>query len=476
MKLITYNRTKIVCTIGPASSSREMLEKLIRAGMDVARLNFSHGSHEQHAEVIATLKSLRKELDINLAILQDLQGPKIRVGALDEPFKIKKGDLVKFHSGISERNGNILPIQYKTFATDVKPGDLVLVDDGKVQLNVLETDNEDEAVMEVVHGDEIGSRKGVNLPFTKISLPSITEKDKRDLEFGVEQGVDWIALSFVRSPREVQELREMISAHGGDQRVISKVEKPEALKSIDEIISESDGIMVARGDLGVEVPMETVPMWQKTIIKKCNENAKPVIVATQMMESMIENRRPTRAETNDVANAVIDGADALMLSGETSVGRFPAEVVQSMRAIIASMEEHESIYYKNMRSDHASPTFLNDALIVSACELASTIEADAIVGNTVSGYTAYQLSKCRPSAHIFIFTPNKKLLNILSLVWGVRAFYYDSEVDTDHTISEHKKILKQKGMVRRGDLIINTASMPLHEKGRTNMLKVSMVE
>lgn len=475
MSDVTYNRTKIVCTIGPASSSKEILKDLILAGMDVARLNFSHGSHEDHADVIKSIRELNEELNTSISILADLQGPKIRIGKLKEAHEIKPGDEVILKTTTKKQDGNILPIQYATFAKDVNAGDIVLVDDGKVELRVLETNKEDEVKLLVTHGSEIDSKKGVNLPLTNISLPSITEKDQADLEFAVSHDVDWIALSFVRRPAEVRQLRGILESHGGDARIIAKIEKPQALTNIDEIIEMSDGIMIARGDMGVEIPLEDVPKWQKRIISKCNHAAKPVIVATQMMESMITNRRPTRAEASDVANAVMDGADALMLSGETSVGDFPVAVVQSMEKIIATMEEQEGIYYKNMVSDKNSDTYMNDTLIVHACKLADELDAEALIGMTASGYTAYHLSRCRPKAHIFIFSANKKLPNILNLVWGVRAFYYNKHISTDETIQDVKEILKKMELVSEGDVIVNTASMPLAERQRTNMIKFTVI-
>jgi len=479
LSVINFNRTKVVCTIGPACNSDDVLKEMIMAGMDVARLNFSHGSHEVHSETVKRVRRLSKELDTPLLVLQDLQGPKIRIGLMQEAYPVAPGDQIFLNASIKEREGNVLPIQYETFAHDVRVGDLVLADDGKVAMKVIATDGKDQVEMEIVQGNAIGSRKGVNLPFTNISMPSLTEKDIRDLEFGLAQKVDWVALSFVRTAQEVRELKRRIRELGSDARVISKIEKPEALKNIDEIIAESDGIMVARGDLGVEIPLEEVPIWQKKIIRKCNHAAKPVIVATQMMESMIENHRPTRAEANDVANAVTDGADAVMLSGETSVGKYPIETVKSMNNILQIVEEGmEEIYYPNanMSLDKGSPTFIHDSIIVSACKLAKHTSADAIVGMTASGYTAYRLSKCRPKAHIFIFTHDRRILNVLNLVWGVRAFYYDSYESTDKTIDDTTEILKLKQLVSRNDVIIHCASTPLHKRQRTNMVKINFVE
>jgi pyruvate kinase len=471
-----YNRTKVVCTIGPASNSEDMLRKMILAGMDVARLNFSHGTHAEHAQVIQLIRKLSEEMATPVTILQDLQGPKIRVGKLDTPYPIKTGDRIILCTSVEERDGNILPMQYETFARDVQAGDLVLADDGKVALTVIETNREDRVELEVVNGDFIGSKKGVNLPYTTISMPCLTEKDLKDLEFGIKQNVDWVALSFVRSAEDVRDLKRRIKESGSDIKVMSKVEKPEALKNIDEIIAESDGVMVARGDLGVEIPLEQVPMWQKTIVRKCNRVAKPVVVATQMMESMIDNRRPTRAEANDVANAVTDGADAVMLSGETASGKFPIEVIESMEKIIEIVESMDEVYHRNMQADKASPTFIHDSTIVVGCRLAEETGATALVGMTASGYTAYQLSKCRPRASIYIFTHNRRMINQLNLVWGVRVFYYDNDEGTDKTIDDTTEILKLKRLVKRDDIIVHFASMPLRHRLRTNAIKIAEVQ
>jgi len=478
LSIITFNRTKVVCTIGPASSDEDTLREMIKSGMDVARLNFSHGTHEVHAETVRRVRKVSKEMNVPVMILQDLQGPKIRIGILEEPYPIQPGDRLFISASIKERKDNVLPIQYQTFAEDVRAGDVVLADDGKVSMKVIETNKEDLVELEVIAGSAIGSRKGVNLPFTPISMPSLTEKDIADLEFGLSQEVDWVALSFVRTAQEVRELKKRIRTLGADARVISKIEKPEALKNITEIIEESDGIMVARGDLGVEIPLEEVPMWQKDIISKCNKAGKPVIVATQMMESMMENSRPTRAEANDVANAVTDGADAVMLSGETSVGKYPVDVVKSMNKIIATVEKMADIYYpnENMTVDPASPTFINDSIIVSACKLAKHTGADALIGMTASGYTAFRIAMCRPKANIFVFTHNKRMLNKLNLVWGVRAFYYDSYESTDRTIDDTTEILRLGQYIMRGDLIVHCASIPLQKRQRTNMVKIQVVE
>jgi pyruvate kinase len=472
-----FNRTKVVCTLGPASSTRERLRELMLAGMDVARLNFSHGAHEEHRKVLDIIRSLSDELEMPVAVLQDLQGPKIRVGALDQPHPVKSGDEVFLCTSITKQDGNILPMQYETFAKDVKAGDLILADDGKVSMTVIESNGLDLVKLKVLQGDAIGSKKGVNLPYTKISLPSLTAKDIHDLEFGIAAKVDWVALSFVRNAEDVRDLKRRILQAGSDIKVISKIEKPEALKNIDEIIMESDAIMVARGDLGVEIPLEEVPMWQKLIVAKCNAAAKPVIVATQMMESMIENFRPTRAEVNDVANAVTDGADAVMLSGETSVGKYPVETVESMEKIIAHIESTmDSVFHRNLNTDKASPTYIHDATIVSGCMLAQQTQATALVGMTASGYTAFQLAKCRPKAKIFIFSHNKRMINTLNLVWGIRVYYYNTDESTDKTIEDTTEILKLRRMIKRDDIVVHCVSMPIQKRQRTNGIKVSRVE
>jgi len=472
----TAKRTKMVCTMGPATADPAILEEMISEGMDICRLNFSHGSHDEHQKSLDIIRETSFRLRMNVGILVDLQGPKIRVGKLDQAFAVKPGDEVILSTSIQVQNGNMLPMEYETFASDVSEGSMVLIDDGKVDLRVIETDGKHTVKLKVVNGSTIGSRKGVNLPFTKISMPSITEKDWKDVEFGVKNQVEWIALSFVRNAEEIIELKAFLKSRKCSSRVIAKIEKPEALKNIDSIIAAADGIMVARGDLGVEIPMEEVPYWQKHIIRKCNFAARPVIVATQMMESMIESPRPTRAETNDVANAVLDGADALMLSGETSVGKFPIEVVRSMKKIMLSMEQEEQIYFRNMHVDPNSSTRINDAVCVNAVQLSKEIDATALVGMTRSGYTAFQLSRSRPKAPVFIFSDNRSILNQLNLVWGVTAFYYDGFVSTDETIADLTRFLKERGLVKMGDVIINTASMPMHSRKLTNVVKLTVVE
>ncbi len=475
---ITFNRTKIIATVGPASRSREVMEKLVDAGVDVFRLNFSHGSHKDHLEVIKRVRDINRDRGLYIGTLLDLQGPKIRVGLMEngEVYLKKNSDVVltsKEVWGTSDR----IPTVYKSLHKDVKKGEMILLDDGKLELTVKSVDTKKKEVLcKVKVGGYLRDKKGMNLPYTKISAPSMTKKDIEDLEFGIKYKVDWVALSFVRDSKDVKDLRKRIDAQKGNCKIISKIEKPEAVEDIDAIISESDAIMVARGDLGVEVPMETVPIIQKRLVKKCNLEATPVIIATQMMESMIENARPTRAETNDVANAVLDGADTLMLSGETAVGKYPVETVQSMAKTIDNIEDKADIYYKNFDVYKDSETFSSDAVIAMSCRLAEQSDAKAITGMTFSGYTAFRLSRHRPKSFIFIFTANKSILSTLNLLWGVRGIYYDKFESTDGTIEDLEKILKSKGALSKGDVYINTASMPMYKKLRTNMVKLSYVE
>jgi pyruvate kinase len=468
-------RTKIVATIGPATSSYEQLRKLIKAGMDVVRINFSHGEHETHLEVVERIRQLNQELGTHIAVLGDLQGPKLRVGDLGDGVKLKEGKTVILTT--KEPVGEEIQVRYDSFAQDVKAGESILIDDGKLKLEVVETDGKSKVKAKVIHGGLLQSRKGVNLPYTVINQPSLTPKDRIDLEFAIKHDFDWIALSFVRTAADMIELKGIIQERNGKARVIAKIEKPQALTEIDEIISESDGLMVARGDLGVEIRMQEVPLVQKMLIGKCRQQSKPVIVATQMMESMITNFQPTRAEVNDVANAVLDGTDAVMLSGETSVGKYPIAVVRNMSSIITHMEEHEEIYTPLPPIENNDPErMISDSICETAAKLARSSDAKGIVTMTHSGYTANKISSYRPKANIFVFTGNHSLLAKLSLVWGVKGFYYDKMVSTDHTIADIKYILKKEGMVNEGDLLINIASIPISEQGMTNMLKLSKVK
>ena len=472
---MAFNRTKIVATVGPASNSKEMLRELMKAGVNVFRLNFSHGTHEGHREVVKYVRELNEEHDLNVSLLQDLQGPKIRVGEVGKGAKLEPGKQFIITTEEMIGNSHMASTVYKELVNDVKHGDVILIDDGKLELEVSDV-NDTQVITTVKHGGKLKSRKGINLPYTHVSAPSLTEKDLEDLEFGLENDLDWIALSFVRSAQDIHELRNRIEAAGRDCRIVAKIEKPEAIGNIDEIIEATDAVMVARGDLGVEILMEEVPMAQKRIVKKSNLAGKPVIIATQMMESMIENPRPTRAETNDVANAVMDGADALMLSAETAAGEYPVAVIRSMINTIISVENQADVYHKHYDLDENDPLFYNDSIIKSACQLAQTSRAKAVIGMTVSGYTAFKLSSHRPKANIFIFTPNKSILTTMNLIWGVRGYHYDSEESTDKTFEDIKNILAARGHIRKGDVFITTASMPLQERGRTNAMKLNVMD
>ncbi|MGI4875213.1 MAG: pyruvate kinase [Janthinobacterium lividum] len=477
ISVVTFNRTKIVATVGPASNTYERLSVLVREGVDVFRLNFSHGSHEDHLSVINLVRRLNKDLRTNVGLLQDLQGPKIRLGDVEGgQVEIKPGDKIKVVCGEKEiSTATRLATIYLGLARDVKPGDKILLDDGKLELKVLATDRDKEVDCEVVYGGIVKPRKGINLPDSEVSAPSMTEKDIEDLKFGLENDVDWIALSFARRAEDIRFIKSLIAEAGKDTKVIAKIETPEGLKNIDEIIALTDAVMVARGDLGVEINGGEVPLAQKMIIQKCNKAGKPVIVATQMMESMITAPRPTRAETNDVANAVLDGTDAVMLSAETAVGEYPVEVIRSMVNIIKSVENNsEQIFHRFHPVDSSAPNFMQQSVLSAACHLSRNTAARAITGLTHRGYTAFQISKYRPKANIFIFTDNRSLLTVLSLVWGVRAFYYDRLVSTDGTVSDIKFALTTTGHLQKGDVFINTASMPINEKGKTNMVKVSV--
>lgn len=415
-------------------------------------------------------------MNCNLGILQDLQGPKIRVGEVENNgVEIKPGDKITITNDPVVGTATLVSTVYKNLPQDVQTGEHILIDDGNLEVVVNDTDGKN-VNCTVIHGGILKSRKGINLPNTKVSAPSLTEKDIEDLYFGLEQDVDWIALSFVRSAEDIHDLRNRIQAAGKHCKIVAKIEKPEALENIDEIIAATDAIMVARGDLGVEVPMEIVPLWQKKMVEKCKVACKPVIIATQMMESMIQNPRPTRAETNDVATAVLDGADAVMLSAETASGKYPVNAVKAMTSIITYLEENADIYHNLYKIDENNDTFLSNNLILMASRLSRNVKAKAIVGITSSGFTGFRLASHRPSASIFVFTRNQKLLTQMSLVWGVRAYYYESQVSTDATFEDIENTLKGDGHVVKGDVIINTASMPLKEKGKTNMLKVHLVE
>lgn len=475
---MNYRKTKIVATIGPATASKKMLSTIINSGVNVCRINFSHGSHEDHKKVVDNIRAINAETGKFTAILADLQGPKIRVGKIENNgVLLENGDQITFTNTECVGTKEKVYISYQNFPKDVAPGENILLDDGKLMFVIKSTNGKDEVVAMVLHGGILSSNKGVNLPNTKISLPCLTEKDLTDLKFALSMDIAWIGLSFVRNPNDIIELKEHIAQANSNAKVIAKIEKPEALKNIDEIIEVTDAIMVARGDLGVEIPFHEVPLMQKSIVKKSMKAAKPVIIATQMMESMITNITPTRAEVNDVANAVLDGADAVMLSGETSVGEHPEKVIEAMASIINDVETAESLYHYEYPPDEDNfERFITDSICYNSCRLAQRVGAKGIVTMTFSGYTGFKIASFRPKAGIFIFTGNKAIINMLSLVWGVKVFYYDKFVSTDDTIADIKYQLKRDGFLDKNDLIINIASMPIAEKGQSNMMKLSYIE
>ncbi|MFC0261817.1 pyruvate kinase [Fontibacter flavus] len=476
MSIALYNKTKILATIGPASNNIDILRSLANAGANVFRLNFSHGNHEGHAEVIQMIRKINKDNGWNIGILQDLQGPKIRVGEMEDGgVMIKPGQKITITNEPVVGNAELVSTVYKNLPNDVKSGDRILIDDGNIELAVNNTDGKNVRCV-VIHGGVLKSRKGINLPNTKVSAPSLTEKDLKDLEFGLEQDVDWIALSFVRTADDIKDLRERIKKSGKDCKIVAKIEKPEALKNIDAIIEATDAIMVARGDLGVEVPMETVPLWQKQMVNKCKLACKPVIIATQMLESMTTHPRPTRAETNDVATAVLDGADAVMLSAETASGQFPVNAVKAMSSIINYIENNHDVFHHLYKIPEDDANFYSKNLTLMAARLSRNVKAKALVGITSSGNTALRLASFRPLANLLLFTRNRKLMTQMSLVWGVRSYHYESNISTDATFMDIQDQLKKDGFVKEGDIIINTASMPLKAKGHTNMLKIHVVE
>ena len=472
-----FKRTKIVATLGPACNSKTKLKNLIRAGVNVFRINFSHATYDEVDHYIEIIKELNKELDSNVAVLADLQGPKIRLGNMHSNISIKKGEIISFDCK-NQFVGDKLKasISYIDFAKDVKKGDKVLVDDGKLIFEVISTDKKNIVKLKNIQGGLISSRKGINLPSTKISTPSLTEKDKKDLFFAISKEVDWIALSFVRNAKDMQNLREIIEKQSDEKiPIIAKIEKPEAIDSIEEIIQNSDGIMVARGDLGIEIPSEEVPLLQKKIVYLAKKHRIPVIIATQMMESMISSLKPSRAEVNDVANSVMDGADAVMLSAETSVGKFPVEVVSQISKIISSVEFSDQINVPASPPTIRTNRYRTKFICYHAAKIANETGAAAITTLTNSGYTGFQVSSWRPHTNIIVFTSNKRILCRLSLLWGVKAIFYSRSVSTDKTIDEINNIVNQKGFAKKGDIIINLAAMPVKDQGMVNTLKLSEI-
>ena len=470
------SHTKVIATIGPATSSKEVLRELFAAGINVCRLNFSHGTHDDHRRSIENIIELNQEMHTNVTILADLQGPKIRIGDIEsESVVLEEGQTIDLLTDECLGTHQKLYINISDFAKDVKKGETVLINDGRIKLEVIKTNKKNKVTAKVIHGGTVTSRKGVNLPNTKISSPSFTEKDLTDAAFALEYNVDWIALSFVRSAEDLLPLRDLCRSKKKFARIIAKIEKPEALENLDAIIDASNGIMVARGDLGVEVPFDRVPMIQKAIVRRCIEQAKPVIIATQMLESMITNFRPTRAEANDVANAVLDGADAVMLSAETAIGNYPVEAVKATRQIIDWTETHGFRYNREMLPDINSRTFLPDSICLNACRMANQANAKAIVTFTFSGYTAMRISSHRPQAETFVFTRNKALVRKMALIWGAHAYHTEETGNIDRAIDESIANLKDRGYIESGDVVVHVGSTPFDEKGQTNMIKLSYV-
>ena len=471
------NNTKIIGTIGPSSYDKSILRKMFNEGLNVVRINFSHSDHEKALQIYQWVQELNEEENRNVATLGDLQGPKLRIGEVKEDQTLTKGEKITITTEECIGDSSKIHITYPDFPKDVEVGDKIMLDDGKLILKAENSNKKNEVQAVVIQGGELKSKKGVNLPNTKISLPCLTAKDLTDLEFALETGIEWIGLSFVRSVNDIKELQKIISEKKSPAKIVAKIEKPEAIQQIDAIIKKSDAIMVARGDLGVEVPMERVPNLQKMITRKCIKYSTPVIIATQMMESMMKSLSPSRADVNDVANAVHDRVDGVMLSGETSVGMYPVEVIRAMSKVLRSQEN-----YANLEMEEFLPVekndgrYISDTVCYNACKIAEQVDAKAVMTMTHSGYNAFKISSFRPPSKICIFTNNRKILNTLSLLWGVRGYYYNKFESTDDTITDIKKIIKENNIVKSGDMVVNIASMPITNKGMTNMLKLSMIE
>ena len=471
-------KTKIVATLGPATSKKEVLKSMLEAGANIFRINFSHADYDDVRERVKMIRSLNDEYGFNAGILADLQGPKLRVGKMKEDVLVSPGDQITFKTGEPFLgNKKEVYMNYKTFPEDVKPGERILLDDGKLIFEVKKTNKKDEVLAEVIQGGPLRSRKGVNLPNTNISLPALTEKDIKDAKFACELEVDWMALSFVRYASDLKLLQKLISENSAHKiPIIAKIEKPEGVKNIDKIIAYCDGLMVARGDLGVEIPAHEVPLIQKKLVLKAKEGRIPVIIATQMMETMIDSLTPTRAEVNDVGNSVMDGADAVMLSGETSVGKYPVQVIEKMSQVIRAVENSPLIKVPHQPPYIKTKRYITKSICYHAALMANEIGANAICTLTNSGYTAFQISAWRPSSNILAFTSNKRILTQLSLLWGVSAYYYDKFNSTDETIEDIKTIAKEKGYVSKGDYTVNLAAMPIEAKGMVNTLRISEIK
>ena len=469
------NKTKIIATLGPACSSKTMMSKLISSGVDVFRVNFSHADHKEVERIVEDIRVLSTKHNKHISILGDLQGPKIRLGNILPDTVIKKGDSITFSTKtIKNGNSERVTINYASFPKDVKKGETILVDDGKIILQVEKTDRDTSVSLIVIQGGLLSSNKGVNLPSTKISLPALTPKDIKDAKFAAKLGLDWVALSFVRSKNDVLQLREILDKSSDELiPIISKIEKPQAISKMDQIIKVSNGLMVARGDLGIEIPAEEVPLYQKILVKKANEARKPIIIATQMMESMIDNLTPSRAEVNDVANSVMDGADCIMLSAETSVGKYPCEVVKKVGTIIAGVEDSQPVKNKFILPKLKSSRIITKTVCRHAALIANEIKASAVCTLTHSGYTGWQISSWRPNCLVLVFTSNKRILSQLNLLWGVKCIYYNKFQSTDKTVEDVNELAIKNRYVKRGDVVINLASMPIKDKGQVNTLRIT---
>ena len=470
-------KTKIVATLGPATSTKDVLKKMLDAGVNVFRINFSHADYEDVKQKVDIIRSLSDTYGYNAAILADLQGPKLRVGVMKGDVIVNKGDEINFVTGDAfEGSSQKVYMNYTNFPKDVKAGERILLDDGKLIFEVVTSNKKDTVKAKVIQGGPLKSKKGVNLPNTDISLPALTEKDIKDAIFACSLEVDWIALSFVRNAQDLIDLQEIIKENSDYKiPIVAKIEKPEGVENIDKIVAYCDGLMVARGDLGVEIPAQEVPLIQKQLVLRAKKARIPVIIATQMMETMIDSLTPTRAEVNDVANSVMDGADAVMLSGETSVGKYPVQVIETMAKIVASVEGSDLISVPQSPPHIRTNRFITKSICYHAATMANDIKASAICTLTNSGYTAFQISAWRPDANILVFTSNRRILSQLNLLWGVKAFYYDKYVSTDETVDDVNHLALERGFVNKGDMLINLAAMPMASKGMVNTLRVSNI-
>jgi pyruvate kinase len=467
-------RTKIVATLGPACDTKDILEKMMESGVNVFRVNFSHAEYADVERKIKMIREINKRRNFNVAVLADLQGPKLRVGKMAEKVKLEVGDTFTFTTNKCEGTNEKAFMTYQNFPKDVQAGEHILVDDGKLLFEVIDTDRDSNVITKVLRGGKLKSKKGVNLPNTKISLPALTEKDVKDALFAIKMKIDWIALSFVRTPEDLIQLQDLIKENSSYKiPIIAKIEKPEAVANIDKLTAYCDGLMCARGDLGVEVPMEKVPLIQKRLVLKAKKAHIPIIIATQMMETMITNQIPTRAEVNDVANSIMDGADAVMLSGETSVGEFPLEVIKQMRKIIESVENSPLISMPETYVQCINERFISKTICHQAALMANSINAEVITTLTDSGFTAFHISSWRPKSNILVFSSNRRILAMLNLLWGVKGIYYDRFVSTDQTIEDINNLAHERGYLNEGDYAINITSMPVKQRGMANTMRIT---